>query len=309
MMRKTTNKSRAKTKKHGLESYAKDISGWLLLLPSLICVLTLTVRPYILGTIWSFFDMKGYTVTDFVGFDNYRRVLADTRFLQTLGNTWVYVFWSLVIGLLIPFITAIVMNELLHFRKTLRVMVYMPAIMPAVAVSILWTLIYAPDASGLLNTFLSWFGIEPYVWLLDSRFTILYIIVSMTWSAMGGTAIYYFAALQGINRELYEAALVDGAGFFCRVRMVLFPQMAGMLLLFGVRQCIGVFNVVEQPMQMTGGGPNNASMSLGLLNYTYAFKDYKPQYSLALGMILLIILSVFTVIYHVLDKKLEDNQM
>ena len=299
----------AKKKQNKTFSLKKDAGAWMLLIPSAFLTYLLTIRPQALGIFWSFFNMKGFTVEDFVGFDNYRRVVTDTAFAQTFLNTWIYVLWSLVIGLALPFVIAIVMNELIRARKTVRVITYLPAIMPAVAVSMLWYYMYYPDASGLLNMLLAKFGREPYVWLQDSRFTILYIIISMTWSGAGGTALYYFAGLQGINRELYEAAMMDGAGFFRRIRVVTIPQMSGMLILFAIKQCIAVFNIVDQPMQMTGGGPNNASMSLGLLNYRYAFVNYKPQFTLALGVIMLIILSLFSVIYFAVNKRIEENQM
>ena len=133
----------------------------------------------------------------------------------------------------------------------------------------------------------------------------------MTWNGCGATALYYFAAMQGINRELYEAALIDGAGYWMRVRVVTLPYMYGMLILFGVKQIIAVFNVMEQVLQMTGGGPNNASVTLGLLNYRYAFENggQNAQYALALGVIMFLILSVFALIYFRLDKKIQDNQM
>ena len=154
-------------------------------------------------------------------------------------------------------------------------------------------------------------GIEPYQWLQDSRFTILWIIISMTWNGCGATALYYFAAMQGINRELYEAALIDGAGYWRRVGIVTLPYMYGMLVLFGVRQIIGVFNTMEQVLQMTGGGPNNASVTLGLLNYRYAFDSggKNAQYALALGVMMFIVLSVFSVIYFRIDKKIQENEM
>lgn len=290
-------------------SIKKDIGAWVLLIPSAFLTYLLVLRPQILGMFWSFFDMKGFSIGDFVGLDNYRRVLTDTSFAQTFWNTWLYVIWSWVVGLILPFAIAIVMNEMLRMRRTVRVITYLPAIMPAVAVSMLWYYMYYPDASGLLNMILVKLGKEPYGWLQDSRFTILYIIISMTWSGAGGTALYYFAGLQGVNRELYEAAMIDGAGFFKRIQVVTFPQMSGMLILFAIKQCISVFNVVDQPMQMTGGGPNNASMTLGLLNYRYAFVNYKPQFTLALGVIMLIILSVFSVIYFIVNKRIEENQM
>lgn len=311
LMKENKKISVEKTVKSGRKarSVLKDLGAWILLLPSVIGIAVLIIRPQILGAVWSFFRMKGFTVTDFVGLENYKTVLMDSAFLKALGNTFQYVFWSLVIGFPIPFIVAILMNELLHARSFTRVMVYLPGIMPAVACSVLWTLIFYPDPSGLLNTILIKFGMEPYIWLEDSRFTILYIIISMTWQGMGGTAIYYFATLQGVNRELYEAALIDGAGFFKRIKVVTLPYMYGTLLLFAMRQCISVFSITDQPLQMTGGGPNNASLSLGLLNFRYAFKDYKPQYALALGIIQFIILFVFTIIYNKVDKRLDENNM
>lgn len=289
--------------------FRKNIGAWVLLLPSLFCVYFLILRPQILNVAYSFFDMRGFTVTDFVGIDNYKRVVADPVFLKAFKNTWVYVLWSLVVGLPLPFFIAIALNEIRRFRKTSRVIVYLPAVLPAVAVSTLWYFIYYPDGSGLLNMFLGKFGVEPYIWLQDGRWTILYIIFSMTWSAAGSTALYYFAGLQGINHELYEAAIIDGAGFFRRHLTVTIPQMSGMIALFAIRQCIAVFNVMDQPMQMTDGGPNNASVSLGLLSYRYAFANYRPQMAMALGVLMMLVTVVFAVIYFWLDKKLEDSQM
>ncbi len=285
-----------------------DMSAWVLLLPAAICIYLFILRPQMQGVYWSFFNMRGFTPTDFVGIDNYKRVLTDTAFLKAFGNTWKYIIYSLVIGFPIPFIIAIVMNEMLHFRKLTRTIVYLPAVMPAVAVSLLWYFVYFPDASGLANMVLGKLGIAPYEWLQDSRYTIMYIIISMTWAGMGGTAIYYFATLQGINRELYEAAIIDGAGFFRRLWVVTIPHMSGMLALFAVRQIISVFNVMEQPLQMTDGGPNNASISLGLLNYRYAFVQQRPQFALALGLIMFFVMSIFTVIYFYIDKKIENSR-
>lgn len=292
-----------------ISAFTKDVTAWVLILPSLFLIYFLVLRPQILGFYWSFFEMRGFTPLDFIGLDNYKRVLTDTVFMKTFLNTWKYVLWSLTIGFVIPFVIAIIMNEIIHFRKIIRTVVYFPTVMPIVAVSMLWYFMYFPDASGLLNTFLAKVGIEPYVWLQDPKFTILYIVISMTWSSMGSTAIYYFSVLQGLNRELYEAAMMDGAGFFRRIRVVTIPHMSGILSLFFVRQIISVFSVMEWPMQMTDGGPDNASLSLGLLNYRYAFMNGRPQLALAQGVVMFLILSVFTVLYFYINKRLEENQM
>ena len=116
----------------------------------------------------------------------------------------------------------------------------------------------------------------------------------------------YLATLQGTNQSLYEAARLDGAGFWQRVRHITWPHCRGIILLLAVKQIIGVFSVTEQPMVMTGGGPNGASMSLGLTNYYYAFKYGAMQKSLALGVITFVILSGLTVVYFKLDKKINE---
>lgn len=285
---------------------SKNVAGWLLLLPAVFMLYFFVIRPQISATYLSFFRMRGFKAIDFVGFDNYIRVISDTAFLKNLGNTFQYVFWSLIIGYPLPIILALLLNEAVHLRKALRFVVYFPSILPGVATSLLWYFIFNPTSGGLLNIILGNFGIEPYVWLQDSKFTILYIIISMTWTGCGATALYYFAALQGVSRELYEAAIIDGAGFFKRMQVVAIPHISNISLLFLVRQIMGVFSVVDQPMQMTDGGPNGASMTLGLQIYRYGFVDHRPELAMALGVIMFLILMVVTIFYFKLEKKFSE---
>ena len=285
-----------------------NFNSWLLIIPAVLCVYFIVIRPQITGIYWSFFNMKGYTIQSFAGLDNYKRVLSDTRFLQTLVNTLQYVFWSLVIGFPIPIILSLVLNEMVHCRNGFRFWVYFPSALPSVAVMTLWYMIYYPDQGGLLNMILIKFGFQPYVWLQDPKFAILGVILSITWNGCGATAIYYFACLQGISRELYEAALIDGAGFMKRFWAVTFPHMSGIVLLFLIRQIISIFSIMEQPLQMTGGGPNGASYTLGLLAYDFAFPGNRPQLGLAIGVIMFVILLVFTCFYFYLNKKVEDSR-
>ena len=285
----------------------KNINGWLLLLPAVIVAYYMIIRPQIMGTMWSFYDMRGYSVKDFNGLENYRVILSNTDFLHILWNTCQYVLWSMF-GFLIPIVVAVVLNEVVHLRKFFRFVVYFPSVLPGTAVMLLWFMVFYPDQSGLLNMLLDKiFHLAPYEWLQDSRFTILYIIVSMTWNSAGMTALYYFASLQGVSRELYEAALMDGAGFIRRFWTITFPHMSGIVLLFLIRQIMGVFQIVDQPMQMTGGGPGNASMTLGYWSYKYAFEYNKPQYSMVIGVIMFLILIVLTSFYFVADKKVQSK--
>ncbi|MEG2670390.1 MAG: sugar ABC transporter permease, partial [Oscillospiraceae bacterium] len=109
----------------------------------------------------------------------------------------------------------------------------------------------------------------------------------------------------GVNQELYEAATIDGAGFFVKLRYITFPYISPIMALLLVRQIIGVFQVMVEPMTMTGGGPNNASVSLGLQGYNYAFVYFQPERALALGVITFVILMGVTAYYFKINKKLE----
>ena len=286
--------------------FMRNLSGWTLILPSILLFILLVWRPIVIGIGYSFFRLQGFEPVEFVGFKNFSDVLTDTNFIQTLWNTLRYVLWSLVIGFPLPFICAIMLNEMIHAQGYFKVTTYLPVIIPSVATCLIWKMVYLDGSGGLLNMIRYFFGLEPMSWLSDKSLAIPLIVVSMSWNGFGSTMIMYLATLQGINQELYEAARLDGAGFFGRIRHVLFPHMRGLLLLMLVRQVIGVFNVTEQPLTMTGGGPNGASMSLGLTNYYYAFKYGQYDKSLALGVITFLLLLVLTFIYFGLDKQIEE---
>ena len=167
----------------------KSIPGWVLILPALILVYFIIVRPQVLSVYYSFCDMRGFRVTGFAGFDNYIRVTSDSLFWKLLLNTAMYTFWSIVIGYFIPILLAIALNEMIHFREGFRVMTYLPAALPGVATIMLWYFMYYPDASGLFNTVLGRFGIESFGWLQEPMWTIPLIVLSMTWHGAGATTL------------------------------------------------------------------------------------------------------------------------
>ena len=286
-----------------------ELDAWILMLPMLVILYLFVWRPTVMGGIWSFFKMKAYTVQDFCGLDNYIKVLSHTQFLPMLWNTVQYVFWSLVIGFLPPLFIAIMINEIVHFKSGFRVLIYIPAVIPGIAAMLMWYFMYYPDQTGLLNMVLSKFGIEPYQWLNDPDFSILGIVIYMTWKGFAGTMLLYYASLQGVSVELYEAAMIDGAGPFRRLWHVTRPAIEGLLLLNLVRQIISVFQVMEQPLAMTGGGPNGASTSLSYQLYQYGFNSggKGTGQAMALGVVIFLILIVFTVFYFWLNRKVEDR--
>lgn len=302
----TSNENINKKKRSQIRS--RTLSAWVLLFPAVIVLYLMIWRPSVMGIVWSFFKMKGYTPTEFVGFENYVRVVKDTQFWPVLWNTVQYVFWSFFIGFIPPVIVAFMLNEMLHFRNTLRTIIYLPAILPGVTILLLWYFIYYPSETGMLNMILMKLGYNPYLWLNDSRFTILYIVIEMTWAGFPGTMFLYYTTIQGIDTSLYEAATIDGAGLWKRFIHVSVPQISGLLILNIVRQLIAVFQVMQEPMVMTGGGPNGASTSIGYQLYQYGFVQGRVGQALALGTIVFLILIVATCFYFYLNKKVEANQ-
>ena len=201
---------------------------------------------------------------------------------------------------------AFMLNEMRCFSRFVRFSLYAPCMIPAIITSMLWYYIYYPDGTGLLNMLITNFGGQPFGWLQDSKWTIPCIVISMTWNSFGGTMLLYLAALQGINRELYEAALIDGAGVFKRITKIAIPELRGIMLLTFCRQIIAVFGTTEQPLAMTGGGPNGASLTLGLQSYRYAFVYGKVGNSLALSVVTFLILLSLTFVYAKMDKKINQ---
>lgn len=286
-----------------------NFDAWVLMFPMVAILYLFVWRPTVMGGVWSFFNMKAYTVRDFCGFDNYIKVLSHTQFVPMLWNTVQYVVWSLTIGFFPPLFIAIMINEIVHFKGGFRVLIYIPAVIPGIAAMLMWHFIYYPDQTGLLNMILGKLGIEPYQWLNNPDFVILGIIIYMTWKAFAGTMLLYYASLQSVSVELYEAALIDGAGPFKRLWHVTRPALEGLLLLNVVRQIISVFQVMQEPLAMTGGGPNGASTTLSYQLYQYGFNSggKGTGQAMALGVIIFLILILFTIFYFWLNKKVENR--
>ncbi len=305
-MKRKSNPLESRLAFRGYGELRHQLGMWVLLVPTVFVLYFFTWRPLFQGFYMSLFETKGFKITDFVGLENYRLVLTNTNFLKVLGNTVKYVFWSLLFGGFTPLILAIMINEMCHFKEGFKFLIYLPSIIPGIAVSFIWSGLYDPSAGGLLNQMLSWFGIEKQQWLNNGDWTIALIMLSASWAGVGGTVIIYLAALQDISQDLYEAATIDGAGIWARIRYILLPHVAPMTLLMLVRQAIGIFQIMEQPMAMTNGGPNNASMSLNLMAYYSAFSYNNVDQALALGVITFCILIVVTAFYFRLDKKLAE---
>ncbi len=283
-----------------------DIVSWLIMLPALFLFFVLVWKPIFTGFRLSFYQLKGYDPVEFVGIKNYIEVISNSTFLKTLKNTVSYVVWSLIIGYPMPIILAIMINEMVHIKSFFKFTVYFPAMVPSVAASLLWYFLYLPGDGGVFNMLLAKIGVEGSQWLQNASLTIPLIVISMTWRGMGGTSIFYLASLQSVNNELYEAATIDGANLWQKTKNITLPHISGFALLQFVNQIVGIFQIMNEPMAMTDGGPNDASVSLNLLGYRYAFTYFKPENSMVVGVITFVILIGLTIVYFKLQKKLEQ---
>lgn len=306
------NYRRAQAQKSGKYYKKSFFSSWLFALPAIILMYLFIWRPTAMGFVWSLFKMKGYTPMHYIGFRNYAEVMKDTQFIPLFVNTLEYVLWSIIVGFLPPILLAVIVNEMVYFKQKIMTFLYLPAIIPAIVVSLLWKQMYDPSSIGLLNMVLAKFGMSPYKWLNDPHFTILWIVVSMTWKSFPSAMLLYYSSLQNVSQELYEAAIIDGAGIIKRAWYVTRPQITGVLILNFVRQIIGVFQVMEQPLAMTGGGPataggGQASASLGYQLYKYGFVTQRVGHAMALGTIIFVVLIFMTIFYFKLNKKLEES--
>ncbi|HBE77300.1 MAG TPA: sugar ABC transporter permease [Firmicutes bacterium] len=278
------------------------------MLPSLLMFLFFTWQPLISGIFLSFFKTRGYSVVEFIGLGNYQEVITNSSFNAALMNSATYTLWSLVIGFAVPIIVAILLNEIVHINGFFKFSFYFPSMIPGIATYLMWAFMYNPAKWGVLNTIISHLGLQPFGWLNMPHYTIMLIVVTMTWAGFGGTALIYMASLQGINQELYEASSLDGAGFVQRIRYITLPNISGIILLMLIMQIITVFQVMIQPLSMTGGGPNDASLSLMLQSYLYAFNYVKAGPSMAVGVITFLILLIPTSFYFVLSKKNQGSE-
>lgn len=226
---------------------------------------------------------------EWVGLKNVLFVLHDPRLPRAVLNTLTFVGICLAIGFVVPLVAAIGIMEMRKGRGFFRMAVYVPNMIPGIALYIIWKWVFNPDV-GLLNQFLGLFGAAPHQWILSPREVLFSLSLMATWANFGATSVLYMASLTTISPELYEAAEMEGAGFFRRVRHVTLPGIAGTINLLLVLQLIATFQVLQEPFVMTGGGPNNASLTIMLLIYDHAFVDVEFGRAGALGSLLFIAL-------------------
>lgn len=242
----------------------------------------------------------------FVGLENFSRVLADPQFGIAVRNTAWFSGLALVFGFPVPIVLAVLMSEVRRYRGLFSALAYLPVVVPPVVSVLLWRVFYDASARGLFNTVLRSVGLGPIPWLQDAATAMSSIVIEATWAAAGGTIIIYLAALLGVRPELYDAAEVDGASIWQKIRYITLPSLRNVLFVTLILQLIATAQLFTEPLLFTGGGPANSTLTVLLLIYRYAFQNsLGGDYGMAaaLSLMLAAFLAVFTAGYYWLTRR------
>jgi len=266
---------------------------YLCISPWIAGFLIFTAGPIIASLFFSFCNYDVVTPPDWIGVQNYKRLLSDPLFWQSLKVTSYFSLVSVPLGIALSLIIAILLNQNIKGLTWFRTIYYMPSVISGVAVALLWMWIFNPEF-GILN-FLLWklFHIHGPAWLMSEEWVIPALIIMSLWG-IGGDIVIYLAGLQGIPTELYEAAEIDGANSFNKFLNITIPMMSPVLLFTLIMGIINSFQVFTQAYVMTRGGPHYASLFYVLYIYQNAFQFFSMGYASALSWILFLIILALT---------------
>jgi multiple sugar transport system permease protein len=276
------------------------------LLGGLLCFALFSWYPALRAIVIAFQKYTPGSSPEWVGTDNFSRVWHDPEFTAAWRNTLTFTALALLIGFAIPFVLALVLNELRHAKAFFRVVVYLPVMIPPVVSALLWKWFYDPGA-GLANETLRFLHLPTSNWSNGADTALISLVIVATWANMGGTVLIYLAALQSVPGELYEAAELDGAGLLQRIRHVTVPQTRFVILMLMLLQIIATMQVFTEPFVITGGGPENATVTVLYLIYKYAFLYNDFGGACALSVMLLILLGAFSAVYLRLTRSGEED--
>jgi ABC-type sugar transport system permease subunit len=284
------------------------ISGWLFLLPLLSGIAIFTYGALIYSFYISLTSWDLLTPAVFVGLKNYLRIFTDETFLASFGNTLFFVVTLVPLGIVIAMALAILLNRKLKGMSFYRAAIYLPSITPTIAVAMVWLWIFNPD-QGVINSLLHLVGIaDPPRWLESVVWAKPALLIMRLWQVAGYYMLMYLSGLQAIPGELYEAADLDGATGWQKIRFITIPLLANTTFFASTLLIIESFNIFESIYVMTSGSPGGSTNTLMYYIYTKAFKNSIPQmgYSSAMGWVLFIILFVITLLQFRARSKNEN---
>jgi len=283
-------------------------AGWLLLSPALAAIVLFFALPVAGGLVLSFTDFDLYAIADphnarFVGLGNYGQLLADPLFWRALAHTLFFVGVGGPLTLATALGGALLVNSrLARMRGVFRTVFFAPVVTTLVAVAVVWRYLYHPRF-GLLGYLLGLLGIPAIDWLGDPRWALLAITLMSVWRSFGYALVIFVAGLQAIPQSLYEAAALDGAGWWKQLTHITLPMLRPTLLFVGVITTVGFFQIFAEPYVMTRGGPANATVTIALLMYQQGFRWWSMGRAAAIAFVLFALILAASALQALWRKK------
>ncbi|MFV0381499.1 MAG: carbohydrate ABC transporter permease [Breznakia sp.] len=296
-------KRREKQLKNGLSS-SENRFGWLLVSPSMILISILVFIPMIQSFITSLQSGLANNL-HFVGFDNYIGLLSDATFLKAAGNTVLYLLIQVPIMIVLSLFIASVLNDQKLKGKTFfRTAIFLPCITSLVAYSLVMKSLFSGD--GLINQLLLNLHLisDPIHWITDAFWAKILIIIAITWRWTGYNMIFYLSGMQNIDPSIYEAAEIDGASSFTKFTKITVPMLKPVILFTTITSTIGTLQLFDEVVNITKGGPANATATLSQYIYNLSFK-FSPNFGYAAAVAFVIVIAI--VLLSIIQMKVGNS--
>jgi len=277
------------------------------ILPALIIYLLIVIVPILNTIYYSFFRWNILDTTRFNGLRNYINLFTkDAIFIKSMKNTFLMMFWSLVVQTPLAIALAIAISGRIKGKRYFKTVFFLPNILSSVAIGLLWTFVYNPEF-GIVNRLLSAIGLGRFtrLWLADEKTVMGSVIAAICWQFVGYHMIIYLAAIENIPSDLKEAALIDGVNQIGMVRYIILPLIKPIIGIDTVLMATGSLRFFDLIYVMTNGGPNHASEVIASYMYYKSFRDYQYGYGSAVSVVLLILCLIVTFILNRMFKSEE----
>jgi ABC-type sugar transport system permease subunit len=275
--------------------FQKYFIGYLFIAVPVIGITVFMLGPMIVSLSWSFTDYNGLQPAHFIGLKNYVDLFKDAIFLHALANTSLFVLLGMSIGPTLGLLTAVLLNQTRYMQAFFRTAFFTPVMTGLVVVSTIWIMLY--NRSGIFNALLQSLGMQPVKWLSDPHWALFSIVIASVWQGFGFETVIFLAALKGIPRELYEAAVIDGAGPLQSLWFITIPSLRPVILFIYIYGIVGSYQLYDMVYVMTQGGPVYSTTSL-VYYLLQKFQNLQLGYSSSVAYILFIILVVFSFIQY-----------
>ncbi|MFD3257662.1 carbohydrate ABC transporter permease [Paenibacillus lentus] len=287
-------------------SKKEAVVGWIFLAPEAIGIIALAIFPLIFSLFLSFTNWNlvgGFAEMKWVGFDNFTRLIDDSKFLKAFQNNIFFTAITVPVGLIVAMIMAVIIHTKVYAKDLFKILFFIPYICSTVAVAAVWAALYHPS-SGPINRFLMELGLaDPPKWLVDSHYAIIAIMVIAIWQALGYQMIIFLAGLTQISEELYESAEIDGANGIQQFKSITLPLLAPTTLFLTITTIISSFKVFDLIKFLTDGGPNDASTVIVYRIYEEGFVNFNMGYASAMSWILFLLVIAVTSITWIVQAR------